>query len=191
MPGESDTQTAGTQTTGTQGTEDPQTGPAGQGAGETPTTWEEMLATLPEEAKTLYEAHVTGLKNALTGERDQRRKLAQQVQDATAKLEQGSEAREALEKMTGEMEAAERRAQFYEDAAGQGVNNLKLAWIAANEVEAFDRRGNVNWETLKKQFPELFKQTAPATAHAGAGIASPANQPFDMDAAIRSAAGRG
>ncbi len=167
-------------------------GEPGQDGGETPENWEQFLEGQPEGVRTLYEAHTQGLRSALQSEREQRSDLARQLREATGQLEEGSEAREALERLNGQLESAQRRADFYEEAARPeiGCTNPRLAFLGAQEVEAFDRRGNVNWERLKEQFPELFGQSRTPPANAGSGTGSDAPRDFDINAAIRAATGR-
>jgi len=165
-------------------------GGAGQ-TGQAAATWETFLQQQPENVKTLFDVHVTGLKSALQSERDQHKDLAKQLREATEKLEKGSDARKELEALGGRLEIAEQRAAFYEDAAKPeiGCVNAKLAWLAAQEIEAFDRRGNVNWESLKKAFPELFRTGGSGNAGSGTGgTGTPGGS--GMNEMIRRAAGK-
>lgn len=168
--------------------------PAGSETPPAPQNWDEILATLPEGQQELYNQHVHGLRNALESERSQRSDLARQLREATSQLEEGSEARQSLEELSGQLEVAEQRTAFYEDALRPevGCRNPRLAFVAAQEIGAFDRRGNPNWDQIKKAFPELFaqpRQSAPP-AGAGAGTNTQPTSPFDMNQAIREAAGR-
>ena len=162
------------------------------GQGNETRTWEAVLEGLPEDVRTLYDEHVKGLKNALKSERDQRKALADQLRDAMKDLEEGSKAQKALESFTQKLEAAEQRAAFFEEAARPeiGCTNPRLAYLAAQEIEAFDRRGNPNWDVLKKQFPELFGKTRTPSANAGAGAGGQTPKGGDMNAFIRRSAGR-
>jgi hypothetical protein len=168
--------------------DNPQQNPPGAGE---PQTWEAILEGLPEEAKGLYEQHTHGLKSALDAERQQRKDLAKQLQDASGQLEAGSKARTDLEALQARLEETERRADFATEASGHGVNNIRLAYLAAQEFETFDRRGNVQWDALKEAAPELFNQPQPARGNAGAGTTAPPQRGPDIDALIRAAAGRG
>ena len=96
-----------------------------------------------------------------------------------------------LEKLTGDMGKLDQKAQFYEDAHGADVANLKLAWIAAQEYGLIGKDGKVDFDQLREQAPELFKKKAPAPpGNAGAGAhQSGATQPT-MNSFIRRAAGR-
>lgn len=164
-------------------------GSPGQGGG-TPQSWEEVLASLPQEQQALYQKDVEGLRSALETERGERKELAKQLQKASEQLEEGSELRQELEQTAARIEEAERRASFYEEAVGQGVSNPKLAFVAAQEIEAFDKRGNVNWGAIKEAFPELFRKSAPPPGNAGAGTGGQPAGGLDMDQIIRAAAGR-
>ena len=153
-----------------------------------PKTFEEYLANQSEEVKGLYEDHTKGLKNALSSERDKASDLGKQLRDAAKGADEATAAK--LNEMAGAQEMAEKRASFYEVAASEGCNNLRLAWIAAQDSEAFDSKGNPDFKALKEKFPELFHRPAPPPkASAGAGTQT---QPegASMDDLIRRAAGR-
>lgn len=163
---------------------------------ETPAvTFEAWLGAQDEATRKLYEEHTKGLKSALHGEREARKAetadLGKKLRDATKKLEEGSEARKALEGVTAQLEAAEARAAFYEEAIKPEIrcNNPRLAFIAAQDSGAIDAKGRIGWESLKTQFPELFAQKVPA-ASAGAGTGTPPPAGGGMNQFIRSAAGR-
>ena len=162
-----------------------------QGTGETPPTWDSILEGLPEEAKGAYEQHTQGLQSALRAERQQRQELAKQLREASSQLEAGSKARTDLEALQTQLEDAQRRADFATEAGSHSVSNVKLAYLAAQEFDLFDRRGNVQWDELKKAAPELFSQPAPARGNAGSGTQSPPTPGQDMNALIRRMAGRG
>jgi len=162
-----------------------------QNPGETP-RWEDVLAGLPEEQQALYTDHVGGLRTALQSERDQRQDLARQMREATSQLEEGSQVRTQLETLGRQLEEANRRADFVEEAVRPeiGCTNPRLAYLAAQESEAIDRRGRVNWEALRGQYPELFRtnRTPPGHAGTGAGGQTPGSQ-SNMDDFIRREAG--
>jgi len=159
---------------GSQGQGEPGAG-QGQQEGGTPESWDAWLEAQPQEVRALYETHTSGLRSALQSEREQRDDLARQLREATGALEEGSAAREALEQVNVQLEAAQRQADFYAEAARPetGCTNPRLAYLAAQEIDVFDRRGNVNWERLKEQFPELFKKQGPAPTHGGEGSGGP------------------
>ena len=159
---------------------------------EDPQDWDAWLEGQPDAVKKLYGEHTAGLQSALKSERQQRGELSGQLQEASKKLEEGSEAKKLLDEQVSKLEEAEQRAAFYEDAVTPeiGCSNPKLAYLAAKDVGAFDQRGNVNWNALKKQFPELFKKkTAKGNAGDGAGGEAPEGGK-DMNAFIRQATGR-
>lgn len=162
-----------------------------EGNGGTPTfdTWEEYLTSVPENIRLMYESDVQGLKNALDAERDQRKKLDKQLRDAIASAEEGSQLKASMEELQANLQQAESRAQFAEEAGQHGVTNIQLAWLAANQIEAFDSRGNVKWKKLKESYPELFKVATPA-GNAGAGTSGQQTAQMDMNQLIRQAAGK-
>lgn len=175
----------------------------GEGGGQPPAaaaapeTWEAWLAAQPEDARKvvagLYDTHTQGLRSALESERAARRDLAKKLQEATPQLEAGSKARTELEQVSAQLTEAQRRADFFDDAAKPevGCSNPRLAYLAAKESGAWDHRGNVNWTQLKESYPELFqpkRAATPPSANAGSGNKPPAT--FDMNQALRAVAGR-
>ena len=186
--GEQDLQKSGSEQT-------PQGAPP-QIAPQSPETWEAWLATQDETVRTavtpLYEAHTQGLRSALESERQERRTLAKKLTEATQQMEAGSQARAQLEQATAQLTEAQRRADFFDDAARPEVGcvNPRLAYLAAVDNQAFDSRGNPDWKTLKERFPELFRSATQRAPAANAGAGSQAPKPFDMNVALRSAAGR-
>ena len=162
--------------------------------GETPTwaNYEEWLGQQSENVRKLVTEHFGGLKNALESERTERKKLAGDLKKAAAEMEAGSKARDALETTSARLEAAERQTVFYEQATRPeiGCTNVRLAYMAAREADAIDGKGRINWEVLKKDFPELFRKPAPPAANAGTGTRTQPLTGFDMNAEIRKAAGR-
>lgn len=174
--------------------EDDDQGGTPNGNGGTPNsenelTFDSWFSTQNETIQGLITGNVNGLKSALDTERTQRKDLAKALKDATKELESGTDARKALENISSQLEATEQRLAFVESMAGQ-VSNVKLAWLAAQEIGAIDRTGAVNVETLKAMYPELFvKKILPAgNAGNGAGGQAPSGQ--GMNAFIRKAAGR-
>lgn len=190
MPPENDGnasgQGAGGQGAGGQGAGDQGAGDQGGGT----LNWEGVLAGLPEAAQGLFAAHVQGLKGALDSERGQRKDLAKQLQDATAKLEKGSETRDVLEKMSAALERATRQADFVTAAVGQGVRDVRLAWLAAVELDAFNRNGEPDFVALRATHPALFEKVV-TKGNAGAGTGGDGPTGGGMNAFIRAGAGRG
>jgi len=160
------------------------------GTEKAPATWEDILGTLPETQKQLYDQHVASLKNSVQATRTERDTLAKQMKELASRAEKGSEAEKELEKLSRDLETANRRAQFAEDAVKPeiGCTNIKAAWLLAQAEDAFDKKGNPDWAIIKASAPELFMKPA-QRGHAGAGTDSPP-QTADMNAFIRRAAGK-
>ena len=159
-------------------------------ASETPQDFEAWLATQPDDVKTLYESHTSGLKTALKSERQRNADMATQLRDAAAKAE--GETRAKLEEMAGKAEAESKRADFYEAAAGAGCSDLKLAWLAAQAMDAFDRQGNPDVVAVKAAHPSLFAAPRVPDARAGKGAlgANGRTGGAAINDAIRRAAGK-
>lgn len=154
--------------------------------------YETWITEQPAEVKTAIEGHITGLKTALESERVSRKDLEKQLRELAGKAEKDSDAQKRLTEMADQMGEADRKADFYEAAHAAGVANLKLAYLVAQQDELFDRRGQVNFETMKGSYPELFgaAKKAPA-ANAGAGTNNNQAPAGGMNAFIRQSAGRG
>lgn len=163
----------------------------GQEQGQQQPTFEGWLAGQDGTVKGLIESHVKGLKTALETERTERGNLSKQLKDLAGKADKDSDLQKALTGAQQQLEAAERRAVFAEEASRPeiGCSNPKLAFVLATQENLFDRRGNPDWTAIKAAAPELFRRgTGSADGGAGAGNGP---QKFDMNMIIRRAAGRG
>jgi len=160
-----------------------------QDTGQDAPTWENILEGLPEEQQALYEGHTQGLRSALESERRAHKDLAGQLREATQQAEEGSELRTQLEQLEAQLEEQTRRADFATEAHSQGVANVRLAWLAAQEFDAINRRGQINWQALREGAPELFAQQPAARGNAGNGTKAPPAT-TGMNAFIRRSAGR-
>lgn len=131
----------------------------------TPQTWDSYLEGLSDDIKALYNTHTQGLRNTVQATRTERDALSQKLGELTKALGKDTpeEARRLLSEMQGGLETANRRATFYEQATSRevGCRNPKLAWLAAQESGAVNEKGEVNWETLKQGYPELFGPAQP------------------------------
>lgn len=178
---------------GTGGTGDAGTG--GTGSGTVPVNFEEWLKGQAAEVQTAYNGHVQGLRNTVQATRQERDGLSQQLGQLQAALGKNpEEAKRLVEQMTHDLEAANRRTAFVEEAvrAEIGCSNPKAAYALAQSENLFDRRGNPDWAAIKQAAPELFggQRGAIPPGHAGAGTGG-APQESGMNAFIRRAAGRG
>lgn len=157
--------------------------------GETPIDFNQWLETQPDNVRSLIDGHIKGLTTALSSEREARKTFEKQVRDLATKAELGSEAQKQLTAMAERIQAAEQQQAFYDEAHTQGVSNLKLAYMAATADGLLDARGHVNWEQLKKSYPQLFGATGgPPRGNAGAGTQNPSSA-ANMNTIIRRAAG--
>lgn len=159
---------------------------------QTPTDYESWFGTLDEPSKALLTGHTAGLKKALDSERESQKKLRESLKAAKAAAEKGTELEASLTKLETDLEVATKRAQFYESAPS-GLTNARLAWIMASTDDLFTKKGDPDWEEIRKRAPELFvskKATPSINAGSGQSGSSPATGP-SMNAFIRAAAGRG
>lgn len=156
-----------------------------------PPDFETWLQAQDETVKGLLDGHTKGLKSALDAERDARKGFEKQVRELAKAADAGSAAQKQLTEMADAMTARDVQMQFYDEAHSQGVSNLKLAYLAATDAGLIDQRGRVNWEQMKKSFPQLFGMTGTHPAgNAGSGTTNPPSSGKDMNAFIRAGAGR-
>jgi len=154
-------------------------------------SFDAFLATQPENVKTLIADHERGLKSALDSERGSRQDLEGQLRDMAKNAAKTPELQKSLTELADKLAVTDRRADFYDAAHVAGVTNLKLAYLVAEQDEMFDKKGNVNFETLKTKYPELFAGTkVTPRAHAGDGTLTPTPASGGMNAFIRQSAGR-
>jgi len=139
-----------------------------------------------------FDAEYVGkLRKEAADWRSQLRETEKQLRDAAKQAEAGSAAQKQLAEMADAMTARDVQMQFYDEAHSQGVSNLKLAYLAATDAGLIDQRGRVNWEQMKKSFPQLFGMTGTHPAgNAGSGTTNPPSSGKDMNAFIRAGAGR-
>jgi hypothetical protein len=160
------------------------------GTTQTALTFDTWQSSLPDEQKSLIESHTKGLKSALEAERGSRKDLEKQVRELAAKAEKGSDAERQLTELANKIQESDRRADFFDAAHRAGVTNLKLAYLTATMEDLFDRKGNADFEAMKKQFPELFGVRKSPAGNAGEGTDGGTPAPADMNARIRRLAGR-
>ncbi|OQY95342.1 MAG: hypothetical protein B6D39_00150 [Anaerolineae bacterium UTCFX2] len=153
-------------------------------------SYEAWVKDQPEEIKTMLSGWERGLKTALDGERDARKGLEKQVRDLAGKAEKGSEAEKQLTQLADQITESDRRSDFYEAAHAAGVTNLKLAYLVALHDDLFDKRGMVNFETMKGFYPELFGGQKLPKGNAGDGTGTSPTGKNSMNDYIRAAAGR-
>ena len=154
-----------------------------------PLTFDSWFESQPEEIKGLIDSNVSGLKSALDSERNERKALAKQIADLKGKAEKGSELEQQLNALNAQLEATSAKQAFYESAPAD-VGNLKLAWMAAQDGHT-DKKGNVDWNSLRSAYPELFRKQTTPPANAGNGRGQEGGNQQSMNSFIRKAAGRG
>lgn len=163
----------------------------GDGTGDQAPTFDQWLSGQDAKTKELLSEHTQGLRKALGTERDARKDAEKDLRAVADKLEKGSEAQKEVLRLADEGAAETVKAEFYEDAHEAGIVNLKLAYHVAITDELFDKRGNVDFEKMKVDFPELFgKAPRKPPGGAGDGAGDDLGQPASMNAFIRRQAGR-
>lgn len=169
--------------TGDQGNGDQ--GTQGQGL-----TFEAWVIGQDENVRTMLDGHTSGLRSALNSERDARKGLEKQLKEIALKAEKGSELEKQLNELAAQQASLEQRADFFEQGHSAGVTNLKLAYLVASSEGYIDTKGRVNWDGMKKNYPELFGQTTRPSGNAGSGTNQQPTGAKSMNDYIRAAAGR-
>lgn len=159
-----------------------------------PKTWDEYLASLPEEqretVKGFYTAQNQALLNTVKATRDERDQMASDLRDAAKKAEKGSKAETDLLEQANKLDEANKRADFFAEASGKECKNAKAAWALAKSDNLFNKAGLPDWEAIKTSAPELFGPVIKPKPKGGAGAGTdkePAGQ--SINDFIRTAAG--
>ena len=175
---------------GDKGDPDPNKDKGKGGKGDpTPPTYETWYSGLDATSRDLVDGNIEGLQGALKTERDARTQAETDLRDVADKLEKGSEAQKEVLRLADDVAANTKRADFYEDANTAGVSNIKLAFHIATTEDMFDKRGNIDFEALKKDYPELFvNKGRKPEGGAGDGLGTELKKGGSMDDFIRSQA---
>jgi len=157
-----------------------------------PVTFETVYKALGTEQRGAIDAHVSGLKTALTDERTGRKELEKKLRELSRQAEEGSALRTQLDKLAEEQSTTTAKATFFEAAHDAQVKNLRLAWLAAQEYGLLDpKTGEADFAKPRQQAPELFAPKLTPTANAGNGAKQAgAVDGKSMNDFIRAAAGR-
>ena len=155
-------------------------------------SFDDWYASLPDDGKKMADPardHFTRMQGAIKNARAERDRFAQELRDATSKLDAGSKEKERLEQLASSAEEANRRADFFEDAATYECRNAKAAYAVAVSSGLFSKSGQPDWKAIREAAPELFgKQASRQTA--GAGTNNDTIQQGGMSDWIRQKAGR-
>jgi hypothetical protein len=156
-----------------------------------PASYDEWIAGQDETVKTLITGRFQALENTVKSTRDERDDFKKQLKDLSKKAADGSELKQQLDTMTAQLEKTERRAAFMEEAIKPEIQcrNARAAWLLAIAEDLFSKNGSPDWAAIKREAPELFGVPT-ANANAGANTQSPPPKQSDMNAFIRSRAGR-
>jgi hypothetical protein len=153
------------------------------GATPSPETFDTWLTGQDEPTRNLISSRFSTLEGALETERLQRKDLAKQIKELIGKQAVDSDAAKQLTELSGSLEVAQKRADFYEAATAAGCIKLKPAYLVA-------QADGLTVEQVKAQYPELFAQARTVATHAGSGTSQPPPGGIGMNELIRRAAGR-
>ncbi len=162
-----------------------------------PETFETWLAAQPKETQDkvspLFSAHVEKLQSTVKATRKERDDLSVELRDTAKKLDKESNERKALEETADKLDAANRRADFYEDATSHNCRNPKAAYIIAEKENLFTKAGLPDWKRIEETAPEFFgevKKKLPIKKTAGNGNEQGAPSSAGMNDWIRSSANK-
>lgn len=157
-----------------------------------PVTFDAVYKSLDQTHRGAIDAHVSGLKAALSDERNGRKELEKQLRALSKQAEEGSAIKAQLDKLAEEQGVTTAKNTFFEQAHEAQVKNLRLAWLAAQEYGLLDpKTGEADFTKLRQQAPELFAVKTLPTANAGNGAKQAgAVDGRNMNDFIRAAAGR-
>jgi hypothetical protein len=152
-------------------------GEGGRGEGEAG-DFETWMKGQDKGVQELYSSHTSGLKSALSKERDGRSEAEKQLRELAKKAESGSEMQAKLTEQADQMAELTRKSAFYDKAH------------AARDAQLISDKGEVDIKKLQEQFPELFGGSQPPPpGNAGSGITNPPGGKQTMDDMIRRRAG--
>lgn len=154
-------------------------------------TFEDWLASQPEEVKTRFEEGTQGLKTALSSERESAKSLSKQLKELQGKVEKGSELERQVNALQEKLNESERHSAFIDGAAAAGCSNVKAAYkLAKNDPDLWKRDGSPDWAAIKETAPEFFgKKNPDGNAGNGTKTQPDAGKGNAMDNLFRKRAG--
>jgi hypothetical protein len=167
-----------------------QQGAAGQQAQQqVPANFESWLKEKGgEEGQALYQQHIAGLQNTVTATRKERDDLTRRVAEIKKTLGTDPEkAKSEMDRLTTEIQDANRRIEFLEEAGKPGTEclNASAAWLVAQAGNLFRANGSPDWKAVREAAPQLFgKPALEIGAGAGTGNGNRGG-PSTMDDRIR------
>jgi hypothetical protein len=161
-----------------------------------PETLESYITTLPTEqqtkVKSLLDAHVEKLSNTVKATRQERDAFQRDLTAAIKKAEKGSELETQLTKLSSQLDEANRKSEFYEQAPQFECRNIKAAYAIATVNNLFTKSGAPDWKAIKEEAPEFFGKVSngnPRKKSAGSGTSEEPVPTNSMNDLIRRSAG--
>lgn len=152
--------------------------------------FDNWLSKQPVEVQELVARQQKALRDALVDERNQRKQLNKQVGALQKRASDSVVNAKELRELKATLEETQKRARFYESLPTD-LTNPKLAFAAAQMNGWLGNNGQADWETIRREMPELFRRITVPTANAGAGAKQSGTQTEpSMNAFIRAALGR-
>lgn len=167
----------------------------GKGDPQSFATFGEWYESLKDDQKALAapaKEHFDRLYSTVRTVRDERDDFQRQLKAATAKLKEGSEERTTFEQLSAQLDSANQRADFYEEAPSHNCLNPKAAFALALSSQLIDAKKGVDWKALQEEAPQLFgdgKRKLPKKGNAGNGTGSERAEGLSMNDWIRRSAG--
>lgn len=160
-----------------------------------PDAW---IDSQPEELRPLIEQfkdhHVTAVQRALEAERAEKKTLARQIKDLSAKATGSSDLEKQIQDLSSKADASTLRADFYEEAAKRSINPARFgaAFKVAQVDGLISDKGRIDWDGLKDAYPEFYvsaEKKAATSSGASNGRTETAKKKTSMNDLIRGARG--
>lgn len=143
-------------------------------------TYEEVLAKLTEEERTVLDEHNQGLLNSVKATRQERDDLAKELKSLAKKIDVDSEAGKQVGELQVRLAQAEKKANFLDAASKVGVKRPSAAYAIANSENLYTEDGQPDWEKIKESVPELFGTQA-INSDAGSGTKTKVEKNFNAN----------
>lgn len=138
-----------------------------------PATWAEYLESIPTEQRDavskLYSAENQKLIAAVKATREERDLLQRDLRVAAKQAGALPALQETLNKQADELQNANKKSAFYENAILRRCSNPALAWAFAKSENLFSGDGEADWKNIELRAPELFAPARPAATRGAAG----------------------
>jgi hypothetical protein len=119
-------------------------------------TYETWVEKQDEIVKEGINKHYEGLLNSVKATRSERDELSKELKKLSKEVEANSEAGKLLGELQAKLSASEKKSNFIELAAKQGIKRPSAAYAIAISENLFTEEGEPDFEKIREAVPELF-----------------------------------